>query len=264
MDWHPAAHPAIKERNTQMATLGPHRPRTGWALRWIRQAAALCVAAPIAFLTLGIAVLVLGVLGLAIHRVVPGLGGTALAAGLVALAVLPVAMVSNHLLAADGRGWRGVGEMAGVVRPMLLPVFAVAGGQGLLAACAPGTAADLTSLSELEAVMKLGLTAYIGAVTVMAVLNVFWLGSCAALGLEPSEAWSLQEIISKREGTVFLTLLLVTLVAGQLLLLIHPALGLVALLAYQAWNYVAGREVLGGMDENGTPEGAVDRGALSA
>jgi hypothetical protein len=247
-----------------MATLGPHRPRTGWALRWIRQAAALCVAAPMAFLTLGVAVLVLGIVGLLIHRAVPGLGGTALASGLVALAVLPAAMVSNLLLAADGRGWRSVAELAGVVRPTLLPVFAVAGGQGLLAACAPGTAADLASLSELEAVMALGLSAYIGAVTVMAVLNVFWLGSCAALGLEPSDAWGLQEAISKREGAVFLTLLVVTLVAGQVLLLVHPALGLLALLAYQAWNYVAGREVLGGIDENGTPEGAADRGALTA
>lgn len=247
-----------------MAMLGPHRPRTGWALRWIRQALGLCVAAPMAFLTLGVAVLVLGMMGLAIHRTMPGLGGTALASGLVALAVLPAAMVSNHLLAADGRGWRSVAELAGVVRPILLPVFAVAGGQGLIAACAPGIALDLTSLSELEAVMALGLSAYIGAMTVLAVLNVFWLGSCAALGLEPSEAWSLQEIISKREGTVFLTILLVTLVAGQILLLVHPALGLVALLAYQAWNYVAGREVLGGIDENGTPEGATDRRALTA
>ena len=32
-----------------MATLGPHRPKKGWALRWTRQAAALCVAAPMAF-----------------------------------------------------------------------------------------------------------------------------------------------------------------------------------------------------------------------
>lgn len=55
-----------------------------------------------------------------------------------------------------------------------------------------------------------------------------------ALELEPSEAWSPREIISKREGTVFLTLLLVTLVAGQVLLLVHPALGLAALGAYQA------------------------------
>jgi hypothetical protein len=96
------------------------------------------------------------------------------------------------------------------------------------------------------------------------VLNVFWLGSSAALGLDLAEAWNLQELISKREGTVFMAILLVTLLLGQMLTALHPALGLVLLLVYQAWNYAAGREVLGGIDENGTPDGARDLGLMGA
>jgi hypothetical protein len=56
----------------------------------------------------------------------------------------------------------------------------------------------------------------------------------------------------------------VTLLLGQALMAFHPVVGLALLLVYQAWNYVAGREVLGGIDENGTPDGARDLGLMGA
>ncbi len=177
-----------------MATLGPHTPKKGWALRWTRQALALTVAAPMAFVSLAASVLALGTLGLAAHQVVTGLGGVAVSAALAALALLPAALVSNALLAADGLVSRRMSELWAITRPILLPVFAVAGAQGLLAilAGAPSFGSDLVAMSELEAALALGLGAYLGAATVLTVLNVFWLGASAALGLAAAEAWSLE------------------------------------------------------------------------
>jgi hypothetical protein len=137
-----------------MATLGPHKPKKGWALRWSRQAIALTVAAPMAFVVLAASVLVLGTLGLAAHHLagdLKGPGAVAVSAGLAALALVPAALVSNHLLAADQRGLRSLHELWSVLRPMLLPVFAVAGAGGLLAsgAGAPAFGSGLSSMSEL-------------------------------------------------------------------------------------------------------------------
>ena len=42
---------------------------------------------------------------------------------------------------------------------------------------------------------------------------------------------------------------------------LHPVVAALACLAFQAWDYVAVREVLGGIDENGTPEETL-KGAL--
>ncbi|TNC71543.1 hypothetical protein [Rubellimicrobium roseum] len=239
-----------------MATrLGPHPPKKGWALRWTRQAASLLLATPMAFLALATAILTLGALGEAARHLLWGPGEIAAAGVLTALAILPAVTVSNLILMADGRGRRSLTEIWDIARPLLLPALALAGAQALMNALLPGGPAPVdANLPETWRVAQTGLALYAEAAALLAVLNVFWLGSAAALGLRPAEAWTLQELLSRREASLFLTLLLMTLALGKVLAVLHPLLGLVLLLAYQTWNYVAGREVLGGLDGNGTPE----------
>ena len=64
--------------------------------------------------------------------------------------------------------------------------------------------------------------------------------------------------IDLRVVKVFLALLVMTLGLAQLAPLLPTVAALLAILGYQAWNYVAAREVLGGIDENGTSEAAAD------
>lgn len=239
--------------------LGPHTPKKGWALRWTRQAGGLLLRAPLALLVLAATVLALGALGGAARNVMAGPGVIAVTAALAAFAILPATLISDLLLRADGQGGRSPAELWDIARPYLLPTFALMGLQGLVDLLLPGLAGPAVPVATgAELALRTGVAAYLGAASVLAVLNVFWLGSSAALGLRPAEAWALQERISEREGKVFLALLVMTLMLAQLATVLPPVVALFAILAYQAWNYVAAREVLGGIDENGTPESAVD------
>ena len=247
-----------------MATMGPHRPKDGWQLRWIQQGAALCLAAPLAFLVLGLAALLLGAGVAQVRENLSGLGRTAALAGLAALSLLPAVLVSNLFLQADHRGRRSFNEILGIVRPMAGPGFAVI---GLLlfvslhvmppSPASAAVASAISAMEPLERVLADGLRIYLFGAMSVAIFNPLWTGSAAAMGLGLQEAWFLHRRMLATQLRLTLILFGVGIYASNIILAVHPLASLLLVLLREAWFYVAAREVLGGIDENGHPESSL-------
>lgn len=244
---------------------GPYLPKAGWQKRWLVQALQLAGRAPAALAVLIAGAILLGglTIGMALLLVRPNTPAIAIQAimSVTAICALPLRLfIGNLLLRADARGWRSPSDIMDSSRSVLpvvvgmeVAMLAVSALLGSLNAASAGTG-TAPSISAIEAALGLGVAALCSLEMTMWVWSVLWVGALPALHVGTGEAYAMDSALRQKSVRFWLALMAIQFFVRSFVLALPTLLGLGLLFVSFAWIYVAAREVLGGIDDNGIEE----------
>ncbi|WP_375264181.1 hypothetical protein [Palleronia sp.] len=240
-------------------SMGPHQPKAGWGIRWVKQALQLALASPAGFLVMILGLLVAALLRGALREL--GLTSFGYFAGqaLIAAALLPCLVLTiNQIMRADGRGSMTLADLVDLSKRIVPVAFAVLGILSAISWAMPPRTGPI-SIGEGSAFglfLGGGVKVWVLAEMVCCMANPFWLGSSSALRLGVSEAIASHSVMVMKLRVVWMTAVVVTVWTSNLLMSLPVEILLPILYLRLCWQYVAAREVLGGIDENGIEEKA--------
>lgn len=240
-------------------SMGPHQPKAGWSVRWVKQALQLAIASPAGFLVMILALLVAALVREALRDMGLTSFGSFIGQALIAAALLPCLVLTiNQIMRADGRGSMTLVELVDLSKRVVPVAFAVLGILSAISWAMPprAGAASLGEGSALGLFLGGGIRVWVLAEMVCCMANPFWLGSSSALRLGVSEAIASHSIMVMKLRVVWMTAVVVTIWTSNLLMSLPVEILLPILYLRLCWQYVAAREVLGGIDENGIEEKA--------
>lgn len=247
-------------------SMGPHLPKAGWQKRWVVQSLQLAGRAPAAFVVLLASVGVIGAISMVLAMLFLRPGSSSLTVhslmSLATIIALPLRiLVGNFILRADGRGWRDLSEVLDVTRTALPFVVMVEialltldllfgfGSSMKEAGAAP-------ALGMAEATIRLGLVAFCAIEMTLWVWNALWIGTMPALHINAGEANKLDSLLRQKSIRFWITIMVLQYVVRSIVLQLPTLLGLGLFFLNCVWIYVAAREVIGGIDDNGIEETA--------
>lgn len=242
-------------------SMGPHQPKAGWGIRWVKQALQLAIASPAGFLVMLLALLMAALVRAALREI--GLPPFAhfVSQAMLAAALLPCLVLTiNQIMRADGRGSMTLAELIELSKRIVPAAFVALGILCTISWAMPPkpSAAALAEGSALGVFLAGGIKIWVLAEMVCCMANPFWLGSSSALRLGVSEAVASHSIMVMKLRVVWMTAVVVTVWTSNLLMSLPAEILLPVLYLRLCWQYVAAREVLGGIDENGIEERAAE------
>lgn len=247
-------------------SMGPHLPKAGWQKRWVLQSLQLAGRAPAAFVVLLASAALIGALTIVLAALFLQAESSSLAVqsimALSAVLALPLrVLVGNFIMRADARGWRDLSDVMAISRTALPFVVGVEiamlaldllfgfGGGGKEGGAAP-------ALGMAEATLRFGVVAFCAVEMTLWVWNPLWVGTMPALHIGAGEANKLDSLLRQKSLRFWLTLMVVQYLVRSVVLQLPTLMGLGLLFLNCIWIYVAAREVIGGIDDNGIEETA--------
>lgn len=240
---------------------GPHTPKHGWEKRWITQAFALVLRSPAILAVHLCAFLFAGVASDAVQG-----QGIVTVLTLCAITIFPLLAhgLATWLIArADGRCDVDLNTLVARLKPLIVVAFLsmfafMAVGVMLTnlfpsAPADPEAAAQAAQATGLHRIMGLGMMIESGVYLGLSIVSMLWLPSIASLEMSLSEARHVQHRVFEMPMAIWITMMVVVIHSVSFFAAIHPIAGLLALCLRDAWFYVAAREIIGGLDDNGHP-----------
>lgn len=240
-------------------SMGPHQPKAGWGIRWVKQALQLALASPAGFLVMLLALLGAALLRAALREMGLTPFGHFASQAMIAAGVVPFLVLTiNQIMRADGRGAMTLDELAELSKRIVPVAFAVLGILCTLSWAMPPRPGPMAVGADtaLGQFLGGGLKVWLLAEMVCCMANPLWLGSSSALRLGLQEALSIHTIMVMKVRVVWITAVIVTVWSNNLLMSLPVEILLPLLYLRLCWQYVAAREVLGSIDENGIEEKA--------
>ena len=236
--------------------MGPHQPKPGWPTRWPKQALQLALASPGGLLIMLTSIIVAAAARGALVDLGLNSFGRHMMQAFLGAALLPALILTvNQIMRADGRGAIPLSEILELSRRMAPAALATLGAMCFLSWLLPdpprGAAGGGSDLSRF---LGGGISVWVLVEMICCMLNPFWLGSSTALKLGFNEALTAHNMMIMRVRAAWLTAVIAIIwVSGPLIRL--PVEIVIPLLYFRiCWQYVAAREVMGGIDDNGIEE----------
>jgi len=254
-------------------SLGPHTPKSGYRQRWMRQAGALMLRAPLTLVVLLVGSALLSIPAAAITALARiSLGVDLPTAALlmdifsVPAVVAPLVLATALLLKADLDQPSAWADLWPVIRSGTVVAFLINGVILLVTTLIfdnpePGDSAQAVfpeSGGIFFAIAFLGKSALQNALIVCSIYSPFLLAGMLCARVSRSEIRAMDLIFRRQNHAIHMEIFFTLVLLAILSLLMGP-LGYFVLAYAAAWVYVATREVIGGISENGTPAPAPSR-----
>lgn len=258
-------------------TAGPHLPKAGWMTRWLKQSAQLVYRCPeVALLSaafaLGVSIMfmtggiILKSVGISVDMAV-----NLMSVSLTPLALWSTAIIMNRIMIADlgaGLSWTEVHTCAKRILPraMLyaagLALFSMAldfvlpSGTESESATAQGAANTSSSTSPnyltlFSVMVQLGGAEMLGIFLPLALLHPFALAAVLGNNFSESDIDQNNNMLRVKSYKVHTQLFFAVAFLPLAGILFPGILSIFFIPLLVAWNYVGGREVVGGIDKNG-------------
>jgi len=259
-----------------LGNAGPHLPKSGWLMRWSKLSLQLIPRSPGGIVTTAITIVPVMVAYIAFGMTGQMTFGndvlTRTLAELAAtpLAVLAIAYAMNRIMYADIGIARGMAEVFHLVKPLMIRAaiisFVLNLVIGILAAVLAGDGAEqVASGSEGRVGMGYALALIYGAGAIetasaflpLAMIHPFAIPAALGIGLSMDEIRRNDELLKAKSYSTHFNLFMATGLSPILASLVPVFLMPPVVLFLITWNYVGGREVIGGINGNG--QGAPER-----
>lgn len=243
-------------------SLGPYTPKEGWEKRWLVQAFELAVRSPMILLV-----------HIAFIFLIAGLKQVTEEQGLLAFLAIPLMIavatfahgLSTWIIAgSDGRTDADVATLVKRVAPIakivLLVAIAVTSVVMMLSAAGPEPVAVDAAAAAVKTSQSHAITMLYGAIAteqlsyvVVSAFAVLWIPSIASLEMDFRQARHVHRFVLDLGLKFWLPMIVSVLVLTDVFISIHPIVGVLFICLRDAWFYVAAREIVVGIDENGHP-----------
>ena len=239
---------------------GPHTPKNGWEKRWLGQALELLLRTPAILVVHAASVLFAGAAFAAIKG--QGILTVLMLCALAACPIVAHGLATWFIARADGRCDASLETLVVRLKPMVgtafVGVFALAAVGIMMSGMIPNAPADpetppRQAANSLVAIARMGLFIHTGIYAGLSVVSLLWLPAIASLQMTLSEARHVQRSLFNMPMAIWLSMIMVALYGVDMFAGVHPIAGLLALCLRDAWFYVAAREIVGGLDDNGHP-----------
>ncbi|WP_375263775.1 hypothetical protein, partial [Palleronia sp.] len=117
-------------------------------------------------------------------------------------------------------------------------------------------ASSLAAMGLAEVTLKVGISAMCHLEMALWIWSVMWVGTLPALHMGPGDALAADSALRHKSWTFWLAMMVIQFVVRGFVMTLPTLLGMGLLFFNFVWIYVAAREVIGGIDDNGIEETA--------